>query len=106
MRALLIAAASLALAGCVTAGQADNAVATASQRLQTICRAEPAVHLAFVVLTGQQKLSPRIIRAEAQAHAAVTAVCTNPPENVTAALVTAAEAYAAVLEASAQAEGV
>lgn len=74
--AALTAAGLLALAGCQTS---DSAVASAADKIDTICRIEPTTHLAFVVAARHLDVSAEIRKAEATAHAVATGICADRP---------------------------
>lgn len=110
----LVALGALALAGCQTSqtsatgwgniaagvGQVigetkyDAKVAKASQQLAQYCGALQAVAVGATIFAPekQQKIA-------AQAAAAVSSVCSEPPTNVATALAAAVKAYEAVLAA-------
>lgn len=103
---MLVAAASAAilLSGCQTLQTVDQAV---QKNLPQICAAAATAHVAFSVVAETGKLSERTITRESAAFAAVEVICRDPSGFSSAtALVTAAQAYAAVAAALREAERV
>ncbi len=104
MRYPLLAVAGLALAlgaGCQNT-KLDAAIA---QNLPKICSAAASVHSAFLVVSATGTVPAKAVKNERAAWAALYSVCKNPGSvNSTTALVTAAEAYAAMIAAIKSAE--
>lgn len=96
-KALLIAAAAtLALAGCQST-KVDKAIA---DNLPKICSGAAQIHSAFVVIAATGNLPAKAVTKERAAWAALSTVCRDPASvNSATALVTAAEAYAAMVAA-------
>lgn len=93
---LAVAVLALALGGCQNS-KLDNAIA---QNLPKICSAAASVHSAFVVVAATGTVPAKAVNKERAAWAAMASICKNPGSvNSSTALVTAAEAYAAMIAA-------
>jgi hypothetical protein len=98
MRMLLIAALAglAALAGCQST-KLDKAIA---DNLPKICSGAAQIHSAFVVVASTGTVPAKAVTKERAAWAALSTVCRDPASvNSATALVTAAEAYAAMIAA-------
>lgn len=94
MRLAILAAASLGLAGCTTTQNIDQAI---SQNLPKICSGAASIHSAFVIIAATGEIPAKTVAKERAAWAALEVVCADPGSvNSATALVTAAEAYAAM----------
>lgn len=104
---LLMGAALVMLSGCVSISSGETAAtdvsAKARQALAVICSAEPTAYGVFAVF-APGRVSATVYTRVGQAHAAVTAICANPPTDVASAFQAAAAAYAAVLSATTDVE--
>lgn len=98
----LFLAAAFSLPACQSTDAAIGAAGD-SAKFARICDAEPAVHVAFVLLAPSVGLSAKAIAQESTAHAIVRDVCARPPANLAEALSIAAAAYADVLAINARA---
>lgn len=99
MRVAILAAVSLAcvaMAGCQNT-KLDQAIA---QNLPKICSGAASIHSAFLVVAAAGTIPAKAVTKEHAAWAALSVVCSNPGSvNSSTALVTAAEAYAAMIAA-------
>ncbi len=102
MKLLLAVVGSLALlAGCQST-KIDTAIA---QNLPKICSGAAQIHSAFVVVAATGNIPAKAVTKERAAWAALSTVCKDPASvNSATALVTAAEAYAAMVAALKQAQ--
>jgi len=90
--------ASVSLASCTTTG-GDSQLA-AAKTLDTICAAEPAVYASFSLVAGVKDVPASTIRKIDAPHDAVTAWCTDRPDNLVAIIVLASTTYAQILVAN------
>ena len=97
MKLLLAVVASLAmLAGC----QSTKIDAAISKNLPKICSGAAQIHSAFVIVASSGTVPAKAVTKEKAAWAALSTVCKDPTSvNSSTALVTAAEAYAAMVAA-------
>lgn len=98
MKLAVLAAAigALALAGCQST-KVDEAIA---KNLPKICSGAASIHSAFTIVAATGEVPAKAVTKERAAWAALNSVCKNPASvNSATALVTAAEAYAAMVAA-------
>lgn len=105
---LAAGALALMLAGCNTTGGlgAQQVITTAENALQATCTAYPIADAAFVTIvaaTPPGKIPPKVVTAEKAAVAGLAAICAAPPKDASTAVIAAANAYKAVMQAIADA---
>jgi len=94
--AIAVAVLALALGGCQNT-KLDTAIA---KNLPKICSAAASVHSAFLVVAASGSVPAKAVAKERAAWAALSVPCRDPGSvNSSTALVTAAEAYAAMIAA-------
>lgn len=85
MRSLaILAAASLALAGCTTIQTTDDAIKKA---LPTACASVESLNNAFTIIASAHPLSDKVMRAEKTAYDSAAAICAHPETATTMAVV-------------------
>lgn len=104
MRYIPIGIIALALAGCQTGAMSKIDVAI-QKNLPKICTGAASIHSAFMVIAATGTVPSRAVRNERVAFAGVMQVCNDPASVSSAtAMVTAANAYAAMIAALREAE--
>ena len=99
MRARSIIAAAMLLCGCsaqqITQAQtdADSAVAKAQPTIEMACWLAQAADAGFQAYAAGAHADAAVVADERKAMAAATAICANPPADVTQAIVDVMAAY-------------
>jgi hypothetical protein len=106
MRSSLAILAMLLVAGCTAQESqqaqtdADTAVAQAQPTIEMACWLAQAADAGFQAYAASASANATVVADEAKAMAGASAICTNPPSDVTQAIVDVLAAYKAIVAAT------